>query len=127
MVYLQSQLQEIFMTIREFYEKIGADYNDALSRLISENLVSRFVRKFPADPTMQSLRDSIAEGKIEESFRAVHTLKGVAGNLAFTRLYQACWDLTEQLRPREQQADPVLMEVLEKEYEKTVRLIEELQ
>ena len=115
------------MTTKEFYDAIGANYNEALSRLMSEGLVSRFVKKFPTDPTMQALRSAIAEGKIEESFRAVHTLKGVAGNLAFTKMYQAAWNLTEQLRPRRDQADPALMEILEAEYAKTIAKIEELQ
>ena len=115
------------MTIKEFYDAIDADYNDAVKRLMNENLVLRFVMKFPADPTMENLRKAVETGNIEDSFRAVHTLKGVAGNLAFTKLFEASWNLTEQLRPRAAQADKELYDILVAEYDKTLHYIAQLQ
>lgn len=113
------------MTIKELYDTLSGDYNEACSRLINEQLVARFVQKFPSDPSMQNLRDAVAAGDIKASFRAVHTLKGVCGNLAFTKMYQAAWNLTEQLRPLTDQADAALLDILEQEYKKTVSTIEE--
>lgn len=112
------------MTIKELYATLSGDYNEACTRLINEQLVSRFVQKFPSDPSMQNLRDAVAAGDIKASFRAVHTLKGVCGNLAFTQLYQAAWNLTEQLRPLTEQADAALMDILEQEYQSTVNAID---
>lgn len=114
------------MNIKECYDELQGNFTDACSRLINEAMVTRFVQKFPQDPCMQQLRDAVAEGNIETSFRAVHTLKGVAGNLAFTKLYQAAWNLTEQLRPRLEQADPALLSALEEEYARTIAAIERL-
>lgn len=113
------------MTVQELYKTISGDYNEACSRLINEKLVARFVQKFPSDPSMENLRSALAEGDFKSAFRAVHTLKGVCGNLAFTKLYQAAWNLTEQLRPQTGPADPVLLEQLEQEYVKTVSAIDE--
>ena len=114
------------MTVQECYEKLHGDYNDACKRLINENFVKRFVMKFPQDPSMQQLRDAVKAGDIEVSFRAVHTLKGVAANLALTTLYQAAWNLTEQLRPRQEQADAELLAALEEEYKKTIEALSEI-
>lgn len=112
------------MTIQEFYASISGNYNEACTRLINDSLVARFVQKFPTDPSMQKLRDAVVAGDIKASFRAVHTLKGVCGNLAFTQLYKAAWDLVEQLRPQTEQADAGLLEILENEYQATLAAIE---
>lgn len=113
------------MKLSELYSRLNGDFADACSRLLSEKMVARFVVKFPEDPSMQNLRDAVAAGDIETSFRSAHTLKGVSGILAFTALYKAAWNLTEQLRPRQNQADPELLAEVEKEYGKTVAALKE--
>ena len=65
------------MTIQECYTKLKGNYEDAVRRLSSDNLIERFMLMFPKDTTMQALRAAVAEGNIEESFRAAHTLKGL--------------------------------------------------
>lgn len=115
------------MTIQDFYASISGNYDEACTRLINDRLVERFVLKFPTDPSMQKLREAVADGDIKASFRAVHTLKGVCGNLAFTRLYKAAWDLVEQLRPQTEQADARLLEIVENEYQATIAAIEKYQ
>ena len=37
------------MTLQECYVKIGGDYNDILHRFMNENMVRKFVLKFPQD------------------------------------------------------------------------------
>ena len=39
------------MTIKECYEQMGADYEDVLRRLGSEQMVERFARKFLEEKT----------------------------------------------------------------------------
>ena len=107
------------MTLEQCYEKLNGSYNEAIKHLMNEKLAETFSLKFLDDPTMEQLREAVKAGDIDGSFRAVHNLKGVAGNLAFTSLQKAASELTEQLRPREQPADSALMEKLEECY-KTV-------
>ena len=114
------------MTLKECYEKLEGDFDGACKRLMNEKLLSRFVLKFPDDKSMQLLLDAVKTSDIETSFRSVHTLKGVAGNLGFTRLYQAAWNLTEQLRPRQEQADQALLKCLVDEYEYTISVLKDL-
>ncbi|MDO5321948.1 MAG: Hpt domain-containing protein [Bacteroidia bacterium] len=113
------------MTVQELYENLHGDFQEACKRLLNEKMVANFVLKFPTDPSMQQLRDAVAASDIESSFRAIHTLKSVSGVLSLTQLYKVAWDLTEQLRPRLDQADQGLLELVEKEYALTVAAIKE--
>lgn len=111
------------MTLQELYDFLKGDCSDACRRLMNEKMVAHFVLMFPNDPTMQNLRNAVSAADIEKSFRAAHTLKGVAGNLGLTQLYNVAVELTEQLRPRLETADPKLFDAVEKEYQRTVKAI----
>lgn len=115
------------MTIQECYTKLKGNYEDAVRRLSSDNLIERFMLMFPKDTTMQALRAAVAEGNIEESFRAAHTLKGIAANLSFSELAEVSSKLTEQLRPRTNQADGELVSQIEELYELTINTLKEYQ
>lgn len=86
------------MTVEKFYEHIGGDYAGTKARLMTDERIARFVKKFPADGSYQLLIDSLASGKVEEAFRAAHTIKGVAQNLGFTSLFTIAEEVTEILR-----------------------------
>ena len=86
------------MTIEEFYAVIGGDYQEALTRLMKDSLIERFVLKFENDPSFKELSDFLAAQNTEEAFRAAHTLKGVCRNLAFAKLGDSASEITEMLR-----------------------------
>lgn len=86
------------MTVEKFYEYIRGDYAGTKARLMTDERILRFVNKFPADGSYQLLLDSLASSNVEESFRAAHTIKGVAQNLGFTALYLSSQEVTEILR-----------------------------
>ena len=86
------------MTLEEFYAKIGGNSADVLRRLPSEAMVRKFIGKYPADTSWGSLESAINSQDWEAAFRAAHTLKGVAQNLGFQRLYLSSAALTEALR-----------------------------
>ena len=50
------------MTVRESYEKMGANYDGVLSRLGNEMLIKKFAVKFLKDPSFQDLTDAIEQG-----------------------------------------------------------------
>lgn len=104
------------MTLNECYEHMHGNYEDAKLRLMMDSMVERFMFKFLEDDTMDNLRSAVEAKNISESFRAAHTLKGVAANLAFTELQAKASALTEQLRPQTAQADAALMADVEKAY-----------
>ena len=65
------------ISMREAYEKIGADYDGASVRLMGEEMLARFALKFLDDESMDKFEAAIAAGDAEGAFMAVHTLKGV--------------------------------------------------
>lgn len=111
------------MTLRECYDQMNGSYDDAKARLMMDSMIERFLQKFLEDKTMEDLRRAVASGDIPLSFRGGHTLKGVAANLAFTGLQKAASDLTEQLRPQAEAADPRLMAQVEQAYRAVVEAI----
>ena len=54
------------MSLKEGYEKMGADYEDVLSRLRSEGLVRKFAVKFLDDDSyeMRHRLDSLSQGEV---------------------------------------------------------------
>lgn len=85
-------------SMREAYEKIGADYNGACVRLMGEEMLARFALKFLDDESMDKLEAAMAAEDAESAFMAVHTLKGVSQNLGFDNLYEPAVVVTEALR-----------------------------
>lgn len=111
------------MTLQDCYTQLHGDYAEAIGRLMNERLMDRFVRKFPADPSMGQLNEMIAAGDNPAAFRAVHTLKGVAANLSFTELYRAAYDLTEQMRDLQHTADAELYSRVQQAYDLVIKTL----
>ena len=114
------------MNLEEVYSQIHGDYAEVKARLMSDRLVEKFVLKFPSDPSMQQLRDAVVAGDNAAAFRAVHTLKGVAANLAFSELREKASDLTEQLRSGENPADEQLLNKVEEAYKLVIESLGKL-
>ena len=87
------------ITEKEFYEKIGGNYDEALGRLMRDSLIRKFVLKFPADQNFAALKAAVEAERWDDAFAYAHTLKGVSMNLAFARLSEAMVTLTDLLRP----------------------------
>ena len=62
----------------------------------------------------------------ETAFRAVHTLKGVAQNLGFDRLYAVSVPLTEAMRGGKPLTDPALLTAVKDVHQETVAAILQL-
>ena len=115
------------MTVKECYEKMGANYENVLSRLGgSEALVKRLVLKFLDDVSYQKLEEQFLNKNVEEAFRAAHTLKGVCLNLGFDNLFTVCSDLTEKLRAKELDGADELFAKVKEQYEITVAAVKNL-
>lgn len=114
------------MTLQEFYARIGGNYEATLRRLPSEALVRKFVLKYPGDPSFNQLKDALAAQDWETAFRAAHTLKGVAQNLGFQRLYTAAYALTEQLRGNQPLTDRTHLEEVEKAHQTILNAVAQL-
>ena len=115
------------MTLQECYAAMGADYDEVMGRLRSERLVQKFVLKFPADGSFALLESSLAQGDIQEAFRAAHTIKGMCQNLSFTVLAQSSSELTEDLRAGGSDRTQALFQQVREDYNRTVESIQAFQ
>lgn len=86
------------MTLKEFYSQIGGDYEGTKARFLTEERMLKFALKFETDPSFSCLNEALKEGRIQDAFRAAHTLKGVCQNLGFDALYRISAEATEVLR-----------------------------
>lgn len=114
------------MGIKECYEQMGANYENVLSRLGSDALITRFASKFPDDTSFQSLVKAMQEKNIDEAFRAAHTLKGVCLNLGFDNLFTVSSELTEKLRTGSFDGTDDLFEQVKEQYSRTIEAIRAL-
>ena len=90
---------------------------------MNENMVRKFVLKFPQDNNMALFEESWAKKDYETAFRAMHTLKGVAVNLGFTALYNVSSALTEKLRSHEYDNLDGLITDVKKQYDIVIEAI----
>ena len=83
----------------EKLRRCGIDVENTLNRFMQrEDLYVRFLNKFKQDQNFAGLKESIENEDYEEAFKFAHTLKGVAGNLGLTPLYEEVAVLVEELR-----------------------------
>lgn len=104
------------MTIEEFYNAVGGSYASVKELFLTDERIRKYVLKFKTEGSYQTLMDAVASGEPKTAFEAAHAFKGVAGNIGFTRLFNAASDLTEQLRGSQEPADPQLVEKIREYY-----------
>ena len=74
----------------EALKRNGIDYDGAMERFGGNaELYERLALKFLDDTHFAALEQALAGGDVDTAVREAHTLKGVAGNLSFTALYEA--------------------------------------
>ncbi len=113
------------MDVKQCYAELGADYDDVMCRLRTDERIKKFLLKVADDKSFELLTESLEAHNIEEAFRAAHTLKGVCLNLSISKLYSVASDMTEALRGKTEYSDAYmpLYEKVKAEYEKTVKCI----
>ena len=49
------------MDLKEMYDEIGGNYNEAKSRLMNDALIEKFALKYEADGTFEELKQAVLE------------------------------------------------------------------
>ena len=112
---------------KQLLEEAGIDVADALTRFMdNEALMLKFLLRFPEDKNFPLLKQAMDSGDAAQAFEAAHTLKGVAGNLAMTELFQQVSLLTEDLREQDLSAARARMPALEACYARIIAVLREL-
>ena len=116
------------MDVKELYAKLDGNYQEALTRLMNEALITRFVLKFKDNNGGEAVIKALESSDIKAIFETAHALKGVAGNLAFTALFDIASRICEKARGKAQDekidftSDLVEFKAI---YSKTISALEE--
>ena len=110
------------MTIEQCYQAMGGDYAQMLRRTQGAHRVRKYLEMFLKDDSFAQLCRILEQGDREEAFQAAITLKGVSGNLSFTRLCDAASALAEALHQGQPDPTPQLEQVRQA-YQDTVDAI----
>lgn len=110
--------------MREKLLMAGIDMEDAMGRFLgNENLLLKFLKKFPDDSNYEYFKKSMSEKKYDEAFKAAHALKGLCGNLSLKNLYETVSREVEMLRSENYQEAEELMPDVVSEYEKVLEIL----
>ncbi len=107
----------------------GVNVDDAMQRFMNnEKLLARFLKKLKDDTSYNDLVKAVAEENCDKAFEAAHTLKGISGNLALTRLNVLVGEQTEYLRGanRNFEAAAAMMPQITASYEEALKTIDEV-
>ena len=84
----------------------GADYTGGLELCMNnEDFYFKMIRKGLANERFDSLKKNLDDKNLDAAFEDAHALKGVAGNLHLTPLYNAISAIVEPLRAHDSEAD----------------------
>ncbi len=103
--------------LKRLYQDVQGNYDTVKKRLKTPEYILRMFALFLEDDNVDILKSSVEANDVKGAFEAVHTLKGMSGNLSLDALYQATCDLTEQLRPMPAAIDAELYHQLLCQYE----------
>lgn len=105
----------------------GIEVEQALERFMNnEGLYVRFLNKFLQDKNFDGMIASANSGDYDGMLTYAHTLKGVAGNLGLTPLYQQLDTLVLRLRSHQTAGMEALVLELEREYGRMCGAIEQM-
>lgn len=85
--------------MEELYKAAGIEYEKGLERFMGNAaLYQKFLDKFLYDGSFEEFREGFEIGDLVMAEKAVHTLKGTAGNLSMTTLFQAADQAVKAIR-----------------------------
>ncbi len=93
------------MDIKKCYEQFGGDYDDASMRLMSDERIERFLKRFVEIDDCGQMLEALEKKDYQTAFMKAHDLKGTSSNLGFTELYSSSFELCEALRDGQPKGD----------------------
>ena len=87
------------MLSKEALIAYGADYDKGIKLCLNkEDFYFRMIKQGIANEKFALLGEHLSKKDLKSAFEDAHALKGVAGNLALTPLFNAIEDIVEPLR-----------------------------
>lgn len=115
------------MEFREFYEKVGGDYDEVIGRLGKEERITKYLHKFVESDPIAEFDKALQNDSFEECFRALHSIKGMCLNLGLGKLSESSSALCEEYRNGAPTKDVTLLtKQVRDDYAMTLDVIKEL-
>ena len=112
------------MTVNDI-EEYGADTAKGISRCMNNGgLYIRLVKMLAVEANFSKLSDSIDKGDLSAAFDAAHAIKGSAGNLAVTPIFEPICEITELLRARTETDYSALLNTITEKRDELLRICE---
>lgn len=86
------------MNVREFYETIGSSYEEVFERLMKDDRIVKYLRKFALEDEYVRIEKYLDANDAQEAFRCVHSVKGMCLNLGLSKLCTSSAVLCDELR-----------------------------
>ena len=87
------------MTLKELYDEIDGDYEQAMKVLRIEKLMDKHIRRFPSSPIFSDLAAAKEPLDGARLFETAHAIKGVCSNLGLVKLSAIAADICDEFRP----------------------------
>ncbi len=112
--------------LKEVFQKYGNNYEITMSRFMgNEQLYLKILAMLPRDENLRKPDQALQAGDYPAAFDAAHTLKGMAGSLGQSRLYQAVCAITKPLRTEAPgEYFVILFQSIKEEFERATDLVE---
>lgn len=86
------------MKLKEFYDVVQGDYDEVMSRLMTEKRVFKYLGLLEMSTDYEAFNTALAESRFEDAFRFIHTIKGNCLNLGVGKLAKSSSELCEMFR-----------------------------
>lgn len=86
------------MDIKKFYEIIGGDYDTAKSRLMTDERIEKYLKRFPTYVKTEELKTAVENNDYSTVFAISHDIKGMCLNLELTPIAKSSSALCESVR-----------------------------
>lgn len=114
--------------LRAALSSYGIDYDDAMDRFGGNaELFFCLARKYLDGDNYARLVSAMEMHDFDEAYRQAHSLKGVAGNLSFTKLYNIAAEIASNLREGEYVAAESYLPDAEAAHERIVEALGKLE
>ncbi len=103
------------MTYEQVLKQIDVNIEETLQRFSgNKELMEKFIKKFPEDNTTEDLENAIKAKDYKAIEDTAHTLKGLSGNLGFSKLFELSSALVNAIRANDfSTADTLSPKVIE--------------
>lgn len=99
----------------------NVDYENGIKRFAGNAMLyEKYLAKFKDDVHYEAAKAAYEAGDFDTLLKEAHTLKGVAGTLGLTDIYQTCSNIVTALRGERTEQVPQLFHMLQHAYEKTM-------